>query len=297
MKKIDSAVIMSDLHLGCDKSYFFMGNKNYQKNRDAIVEFLGQFKKPDELILNGDIIELSLASWETVCDATREFFSIITEVWILERIVYVPGNHDHHFWREMAEQIFVFDQIKRGEKAPCHQDFLSLFVDKKFSSKINEHKKKNIFEALWPAKKKLPEFVVKYPHHLFEVKSGVGDMKRYLITHGHFLEKLFRPINLLIDPARIEELEAFNNIWLEAFDYHLGHAGKLTKTSIKLLKGYEKGGPKARKEINRVLNQIYTNLQAKIKMCFLKAFLLKACMKLLAKKIPTEKKAVCTKNR
>ena len=287
MKNLKLAIVMSDLHLGRNSSYLFSEHENYKENRDSFTEFLSRFPKPDELILNGDIFELSLEGWDIVCREVKNFLEIIANVWIPDRIVYIPGNHDHHIWRELAEQIYVYDNINQGKSPPSKMDFIYYFVDKRFTTRSDISKDRILLKALWPSTKRIPEFIVKYPNHL--ISTGNNNTKQYyLITHGHFLERLFRPVNYIIDPARMAELEAFNNIWLEAFDYHLGHAGRLSKTVVKLLECYEKGGEKVKKDVNKILNQIYINVKQKLHLCELKSFLLKIGMKLLVRNITIE---------
>ncbi len=103
------------------------------------------------------------------------------------------------------------------------------------------------------------------------------------------MEKLFRPVNLIIEPARIDELEAFNNIWLEAFDYHLGQAGRLSETVKEIVKNYETGGPQAKETMQKVLKEILANMKRKMKLSWFKTLIFKICFKLTLKKIPTEK--------
>lgn len=285
-----SALSISDLHLGCEKSYFHSKNEEYQENKQVLIEFFSQYQDIDELILNGDFLELSLAGLDLVYGDVKAFFEIIANSLKPKRIVFIPGNHDHHYWRELVEQVYVRDRINNCDFPPGSKMFPTVFVDKRFSSADPNYAAKIFLTALWPGKKKV-EFIIKYPHHLVKIKKLPADKCYYLFTHGHFLEQLFRPVNLLVKPSRIDELEAFNNIWLEAFDYHLGHSGDLSERVFKLLKSYEQGGPSAEKDVRKILNEIYLNLKTSLKLCDLKSLILKYVMKLGVKKIPTEKKS------
>ena len=62
MKKIERAVIMSDLHLGVESSLFFHEDKQrFKKVMDWLVLQLKELGKIDELVLLGDFLDLSLA--------------------------------------------------------------------------------------------------------------------------------------------------------------------------------------------------------------------------------------------
>jgi hypothetical protein len=112
-----------------------------------------------------------------------------------------------------------------------------------------------------------------------------------LFTHGHFLEDRFKPINCLIEPSHLEELEAFNNIWLEAFDYHLGHAGRLSERVLKLVENYEEGGSEAKKKVKEILYEIYSNLNKNLKLKKWQAWILKQSLNYAIKKVPLDRKS------
>lgn len=64
---------------------------------------------------------------------------------------------------------------------------------------------------------------IKFPNHMRKIGG-----KLYFFTHGYFLEDEFTPLEFLIEALSLEELEAFNIIWLEAIDYYLGHSGRFS---------------------------------------------------------------------
>jgi hypothetical protein len=105
---------------------------------------------------------------------------------------------------------------------------------------------------------------------------------------------MFRPVNFIIDPAHQEELEAFNNMWLEACDYDLGHAGRLSDEARDLVSRYEKGEKEAKEKIAELVGSIFSNLQKKLKLKWPKTWLLgmlKSALKSLIKEVPLEKKS------
>ena len=123
------------------------------------------------------------------------------------------------------------------------------------------------------------------------VALDTGKEQCYLFTHGHFLEDLFKPVNYLIDPAHLEELEAFNNIWLEAFGYNLGHAGRLSDRVRALVRGYEKGEKEARQKVKEILSEVYHNLKRKLELRWPKTWLVRWGLNCLVEKIPLDKES------
>jgi hypothetical protein len=144
---------------------------------------------------------------------------------------------------------------------------------------------------LWPQDQPQPNFVIKYPHHLVEIPTTNGKSQHYLLTHGHFLEDLYKPVDFLIESARLEELEAFNNLWLEVFNYHLGHAGRLSEKVKLIEEGFQLGGLKVRREVSQVLNEVYRNMRRKLKLKWPKTWLLRFSLRFLVNKIPLEKQS------
>lgn len=294
MSKTKSTIALSDLHLGRDVSYLNSRNPSYKKNRAALSSLLKKLGPQDELILAGDILELSLGGLDEVYTDLKEFFGLLSESSQYQRIVYVPGNHDHHFWRALGEQVHIDGRIARGINPPGNDEYPFCFVDERFSSQDPNLPCTINVAYLWPEGMPKPEIVVKYPHHLSKIFSENGKEHYYLFTHGHFLEELFRPVNFLIDPARLEELEAFNNIWLEACDYHLGQAGRLSDRARDLVSRYEKGGTEAKEEVKKILNEVFENLKKKLRLGWPKTWLLgwiKSYLGSLLKKMPLEPKS------
>jgi hypothetical protein len=266
MRKLKTVVAMSDLHLGRDLGYLYSQDPRFQSNRAALLELLTEIGPQDELILNGDLLDLSMAGLDRAYRDLKEFFCLLSQSPGFKRIVYIPGNHDHHFWRELAEHACVNGQIAQGVFPPSNLEYPSFFVDKCFSSFDPNLPCGIILSELWPKGKPAAEIVVKYPHHLIDILTDKGQSRHYLFTHGHFLEDSFTPINYLIEPARLDELEAFNNIWIEALDYDIGRSGRLTERVQNLVKKVEERDKEAKQEIKRVLDKVYINVALKLKL-------------------------------
>ncbi|NOZ61563.1 MAG: hypothetical protein GXO74_07755 [Calditrichaeota bacterium] len=287
MRTVNSAIVMSDLHLGRELSYLDTRHPSFEQNRQHFWEVLEQAGEVEEIIINGDFFEIAMEGWSDVCEQARAFFRALAKVSSPQRIVYIPGNHDHHLWQSLVERFYIFSAIRNRRDLPDQAHYPLYFVDRKFSSANPEHAAHMILPDLWPDKKSRPEFIIKYPHHLLGVKTKQG-IDYYFFTHGHFLEPLFRPLNFLIEPARIDELEGFNALWLESFNYHLGHASRLSKRVMAILSSYEQGYRKSKKKINRILNEIFLNVKRKTHLGDVGSFFLKMGMKFVLRYFPKE---------
>lgn len=290
MSHVKSALVISDVHLGYQQSYLYSPAPQFSHNRTALLELLRRLGPQDEFIINGDFLELALGSLDEVYRDARLFFEMIAAVGPYQKIVFLPGNHDHHFWRYLVEEIYIHHQIRRGMVPPPGDTFPNCFIDQRFSSQ-DPALPPFLFSALWPPDRPQPNFVVKYPHHLLEISGSADNPVHYLLTHGHFLENLFKPVDFLIESARLEELEAFNNLWLEVFNYHLGHAGRLSEKVKLIEEGFQLGGLKVRQDVSQVLNEVFRNMKRKLKLKWPKTWLLRFSLRFLVNKIPLEKQS------
>jgi metallophosphoesterase superfamily enzyme len=291
MRQVNKAIVMSDIHLGKDEGYLFSKSAGYENNRQVLTGLFRTHKDCDELILNGDILDLALAGLDVAYGEMKVFFSMLAETGTIKRIVYLPGNHDHHLWRVLGEQVEIHEQIRNGGSPPGHGEYACRFVDQRYSSRNPSHQPYIIFPHLWPKGTEVPEFVVKYPHHLLKVPVPGNETRssHYLVTHGHFLEDLFKPINFLIDPNRLSQLEAFNNLWLESFDYYLGHSDELSQRVRELELRFLEGGHEAKKKVKAILDAAYNNMTKKIRLKFPVTWVVKFVLKRIIKLVPKKK--------
>jgi hypothetical protein len=285
MSWINSTIVLSDLHLGRETSYLFSKDERFKRNIQALSTLLVELGPQDEFILLGDFLELAIGSLDEVYQDAREFFSILSDTGPYKRIVFIPGNHDHHFWRDLVEEVFINESLRKDSHPPGHYKYPRCFVDKRFSTSESGMKSTVVLTELWPDDKPMPEIVVKYPHHFVAILSDEGEDKYYLLTHGHFLEDLFKPVNYIIQPAHLEELEAFNNFWLESFDYHIGHAGRLSTYIRKFVQSFQRWGPRDNPEMKNMVDEIFRQLKEKGYLSWLSALVLKYFFKGKIRKI------------
>ncbi|HPZ07290.1 MAG TPA: metallophosphoesterase [Candidatus Eremiobacteraeota bacterium] len=210
IKKVNKIIAISDIHLG-EKDCLFNDSK-----------ILGEFKKHiteeakhgsvDELLILGDMFDLSLASYKDVYAKAREFFQSIGEIENLKAIVFIPGNHDHHIWTLLIEEEQITGIIREG-KIPSPE---LKRVDLEYGEK------ESIFLQGLLKGCMVNKFLVAYPNIFREIGG-----KLYFFHHGHLLDRIFTPANIILKPKSLQELEAFNSSWIEGIWYHLVQAERL----------------------------------------------------------------------
>ena len=126
-------VILSDLHLGEEESILHTsdGPNNNLRHLGAMLTRLG---KINELILLGDFMDFSLASSRKAYDNARNFMSIVCSAGNIGKIVYVPGNHDHHVWVQLVEAEQIVKRIAGARLPPASAEYGHKLVESSFDN-------------------------------------------------------------------------------------------------------------------------------------------------------------------
>lgn len=176
MKKL-RALALSDLHLGEEDGLLF---DNKCEIIDKIVEKINALSQAagdencedgiEELILLGDIVDLSEAKDEDAYENTKRLLGNLIDRVKIEKIVYIPGNHDHHMWVEALEEI----QKKTDIDIPK----LPTFIDQPL----------NFIQKCLPADP--PKVVLHYPYYRI-----CENNKCFLFDHGHLFSNTLKTLS------------------------------------------------------------------------------------------------------
>jgi len=233
-------VCLSDLHLGARYSILSSRDQNARFNvtekSDCLVRLAEGLRhyvpkvygdSLPKLILLGDLVDLDFASMTDVVrslDVMIEVFFSDEENPIFQKeIIFIPGNHDHRFWQNEKDTMFLerFQQDEYKSEERIAYQTSDLFRCESLPS--------NFLNQLPLAKAKGLSFELRYPNWgLKQTNSDTTTSKQVIFHHGHYVEPLYRlmtTVNQLIsdieDPS-IEELERQNGGWINFFWSSLG---------------------------------------------------------------------------
>ena len=167
---------VSDLHLGDPRSIL-----DDEAGRTVFVDALRNVVEQGgvrTLVLNGDVLELALASEENAWRAARELFEDLATIEKLADVVVVVGNHDHALYRDLPGS----PEEKLGK----------LFTESK------------LHEELAASAGHLRITLV-YPDWSLEARDG-----NVHFTHGHYFDPWVTPT---FDGTTWENLEERNAEW------------------------------------------------------------------------------------
>ncbi len=184
------------------------------------------------LVLNGDILEMALTTTEKAAMAFLRFIELVMPQGgeLFDRIIYVPGNHDHHLWETARETQYVDYLSKKSAsdilKEPWHTtrmfDGKEPFVQSYFLTKLIQRLPN------------LKEFKIEVAYPNFGLNSS-DKKKSVIFHHGHFIESIYHLMTTLrteLFPHRdkltkIWQIEKENFAWIDFFWSTMGRSGNM----------------------------------------------------------------------
>lgn len=241
-------VCLSDMHLGAETSLFTnlqIASEVIDPSRpspvlEKLVECLqylisqnkDQNQKPI-LVLNGDILELALAQDQDAAMTFERFIDLIMDQGkeLFAKIIYCPGNHDHHLWETARETQYVeyisASQPWGAEKLPFPWHATNMFTNPVPSYFLTR---------LIQRRFNLKDMTIQTAYPNFGVFSE-DKTKCVIFHHGHFIESIYLLMSILKTmifpeseiPKDIWDLETENFAWIDFFWSALGRSGAVGK--------------------------------------------------------------------
>lgn len=245
-------VCLSDLHFGAEDSLLTrvdpasgqrdLGRPSVVLERlvDCLRHLIERNEVPSPkptLILNGDILELALALENEAGMAFERFVELILpeKKALFERILFIPGNHDHHLW-ESARETQYLDYLSRKKKAPGEPFPAPWHHTKMFLEGDPNQVPACFLNAILQRHPHLRDMriVTAYPN--FGLRSEDG-RKCVVFHHGHFVEPIYHAMSRLRTlvfptkplPSTVGEIEGENFAWIDFFWSMMGRSGEAGK--------------------------------------------------------------------
>jgi len=262
------AIAISDLHLGEDNSAL-QPRDNSNPHLPRLLQTwraLAAGRKIGALIILGDLMDLSLAYYSEAVPACKFFLQGIVAADLFDRIIYLPGNHDHHIWHYIIEQQFVFSKLN-SRLVPDYPRTKSLWVeDRPDEDQDSAFVKSSFLNQLLPPGGSIRQVYVTYPNYLFQPNpSGPA----VVLTHGHFFEREWTIISDLIGYVigniTVDDLETFNAPLTEFLWYNLGQSERLSRVVEEIYQNAEQGRFEYLDNIIHLVMQAIDAMDGKIK--------------------------------
>ena len=195
--------------------------------KDLISQNHNKTIKPT-LILNGDILEFALVEDNEAAMVFERFIDLILPEGneLFERIIYIPGNHDHHLWETARETQYVdyLSTIGWGQNIPAPWHATNIFNSPKpLASYFLTRMVRRI--------PRLKDWTIETAYPNFGVRSEV-EPKCVIFHHGHLVESMYTIMSTLKTmlfpgremPTDVWDLEKENFAWIDFFWSTLGRS-------------------------------------------------------------------------
>jgi len=214
--------------------------------RSEFIDFLKYCKtlkqkhgKTRYLIILGDMWDMAMNNQESTFTLSAKVFGQLKDLKqglgigdLFEEVIYVPGNHDHHFWEMIQERYWVTERLEKG-LAPLEMPRVVSFTLDASTGEIRHDPSaeesripvQNLASPLLGLDSSTPVHIA-YPH-IF-LKKGPDDYA--LMTHGHLFEPDWNMVTIMFGdlmqkngiPLTIRNIEMFNAITTDLHSYALG---------------------------------------------------------------------------
>ncbi len=268
-------ICISDIHLGAYNSLLCsIGEDGSQLSTTPpitkgifdilklIISECNLSKKP-KLILNGDIFELAIANTNEAIFGfdifLKEMYSSKGNKIFSDKLIFIPGNHDHHLW-ETARETQYLDSLRKispGDQinVPWHHTKLlngTPLKSKFLTGIMRRHKFLNKGRA-----------IIAYPNFVLQ---NINNNKYVVITHGHFIESIYRLMSSLqslifpdnLPTETIDTLERENFAWIDFLWSTLGRSGKVGE-SVGIVYDMYVNNTSLEKIVNRLVQNLISS--------------------------------------
>lgn len=239
-------VCLSDMHLGEEDSLLTnlkvastdtdpaVASPVMQQLIDCLKLLISCNEKPEKpsLILNGDILELALTTDNQAAMAFERFIELIMppEGGLFDKIIYIPGNHDHHLWESARETQYAnyIKKIRPGKPLPVPWHTTNMFVETD-PNPVPAY----FLTRLVQRHRHLKDLVISTAYPNFGLLSE-DRQKCTIFHHGHFIESLYQLMSFLKTlifpdhpaPLHVWDIEAENFAWIDFFWSVMGRSGQ-----------------------------------------------------------------------
>ncbi|MGA2303900.1 MAG: hypothetical protein ABSH29_06820 [Acidimicrobiales bacterium] len=247
-------VCISDLHLGALNSLLTNvsadGERVDASAPSPVLTALGDCLRslrqpgqdPPELIVLGDLFELALTAPEDAAATFSQFIGAVRpgehDAAVAPALRFVPGNHDHHLWSRATDDRYLRLLEEDPSAAPGPSDRHATHL---LPANDRIPVRDRFIEILAKRGNSAQAVTVEqsYPN-----LGLVGDSGRraVILSHGHFIEPLYRMMSLLdtvfgtsrSGAVEAWQLEADNGGWIDFFWSSMGDSGDIMRVTRSL---------------------------------------------------------------
>lgn len=240
--------IISDTHFGDDQCSLV----RLESNQPVVKEGYSRFKElvgqgNDYLVLAGDILDFSIASYDKAYQCARRFFQEIQKDTIASEIIYVAGNHDADIWHIVQHQRSVINRLEKRKDPEAYEHSVAAIIDDRARSAAEckgltldkvtpQQQGGRKYGGMFLDKITTPDTIFNFAYPNLYV---VTDNETVLVTHGQYFESYWAILgelattiardDLRVGEVDVEEMVEMNFPLNQLACSGIGQAGCLTR--------------------------------------------------------------------
>jgi hypothetical protein len=237
-------VVLTDLHLGDDGSLLTHLDADAHTVdpsapsptlvglvallRDLIERNAGSTRPT--LIVNGDFLDLAVSRLHAALMHFRQFASLVLAPGdeLFDRIVFLPGNHDHHLWEIARETQYARAIDAAGATLPPMRHTTPPTLEGAVPSFLLSRLLRAVSPDV-PDDVRQGRVAVVYPNLVLADRGR----RAVILHHGHYAEGIYHLVSRAYRwlfpgrpaPSSVEGLESENFAWIDFFWSLLGQSG------------------------------------------------------------------------
>lgn len=191
----------------------------------AYQAFARAVGRVDYLVLLGDIVDFSAASYADAYRNARCFFMRLRDDGLAREIIYIPGNHDFDIWYTVEHQVNVINRLQQGQLPRAFKRSVPAVIDdRRATDKFNlpdvvahqdraepeAHYGNLFFDDITRDASKTQQdrltFNFAYPNLYLVTDDGTS----LLLTHGHYFEAFWSVAAEWTAALALDDLELEN---------------------------------------------------------------------------------------
>ncbi len=193
---------------------------------------------PPQLVVLGDLFELALSSTDDAAHTFTQFVKGLRpgspDAAVIPEIRFLAGNHDHHFWTRARAHHYVEYLADLPHDQPLGPDeHTSHLLPENDTVQFRDR----MIELLAARAEPAAPVTVLHSYPNYGIVSASAE-RVVVLSHGHFVEPLYRLMSLLnvvfdreAPEAVIDsQLEAVNGAWIDFFWSSMGDSGDVGTT-------------------------------------------------------------------
>jgi Calcineurin-like phosphoesterase len=238
--------------------------------RDTAAQLTAAGAPAPTLVLMGDALDLGLSPLGQVSHAFLRFVDVMfpagAPLLFAPRIIFMPGNHDHHLWRVAQDDAYLNSLPSLSTAVPDPEAGIGHDIEQALPLFDPPMVPCGLLTRLLRMRAHLAQCRVDIAYPNFGFTNADGS-RAVVLHHGHYVDAMYRAMSRINawlagstnPPPTVDKIERQNGAWVDFLWSNLGSSGKIGKDALTMYETLLDAGAShslANKLSERILKQL-----------------------------------------